>query len=99
MNSQNRKRLIDLGNKLKVVGGWWAGMLREFGEFSMYTLLYSKRKQQGPTASHTELSATCQLGWERLWRRRNTCIRTAECLRCPPKTTTTSLDPQYKIKV
>lgn len=45
MNSQNRKRLTDLGNKLKLVGGWWAGMLREFGEFSMYTLLYSKWKQ------------------------------------------------------
>ena len=63
MSLQTRKRLTDLGNKLKIVGGWGAGILREFGRVR-YTLLYSKWNQQGPTVSRMELSVMCQLGWE-----------------------------------
>lgn len=63
MSLQTRKRLTDLGNKLKIVGGWGAGILRGVWEGQVHTL-YSKWNQQGPTVSHMELSVMCQLEWE-----------------------------------
>ena len=43
VNSQNRKRLTDLENKLTDAGGesWGEGIVREFG-MGMYILLYLK---------------------------------------------------------
>ena len=43
MNSQNRKRLTDLENKLIDAGGesWGEGIVRDFG-MGMYILLYLK---------------------------------------------------------
>ena len=47
-------------------------------------------KQQGPAGEHREpCSVLCgSLGGRGVWGRKDTCVRVAESLRCPPETIT-----------
>ena len=59
-NSQNRKRLTDLENKLTGASGesWGEGIVREFG-MDMYTLLYLKWITNKALLYSTGNSAQC----------------------------------------
>ena len=58
-------------------------------EEHVHTAMFEMDNQQGPTVFHRELcSMLCgSLDGRGIWGRMETCIRTAESLRCSPETT------------
>lgn len=91
MNLQNRKRLIDLKNKLMVASGQNRERDRqEVRDGQAHTAIFKMDNQQGPTVQHMELcSMVCGSLDRRSLGRMDTCICMAESLRCSPETITT----------
>ena len=84
LNSQNRKRLTDLENKLMVTE---EGIIGKLG-MDRYTWLYLKWITNKDTAQRTLLNVTWQPGWEGSLRE-NAHMYMAEFFHCSPEMVTT----------